>query len=124
MADLEKILRLVEEGALSPEEADRIIAALDREQAGPPPESGSTLRGAALADTERARHLRVEISEHGRQVVNLRVPINVASFAAGFVPGLPDAEAERVRETIRTGARGPIVDITSDDGDRVLIVSE
>ena len=57
-------------------------------------------------------------------MVNLRVPINIASLAAGLVPGLPDAEAERIRASIRAGLRGPIVDVGSDDGERVLIISE
>jgi hypothetical protein len=121
VAEIEKILRLVEEGALTPEEADRVLAALSSEAAGDV--AGESARSERLPP-EPARHLRVEITEHGRQVVNLRVPINVASFAAGIVPGLPDAEAERIREAIRTGSRGPIVDISSEDGDRVLIVSE
>ena len=75
-------------------------------------------------DPDKPHHLRVEITEGGRRVVNLRVPLNMASLAAGFVPGLPDDTAERVRSAIRAGERGPIVDITTDDGDRVLIVNE
>ena len=79
----------------------------------------------AVLDTGlRPADLRVEITEGGRRVVNLRVPLNMASLAAGFVPGLPDDTAERVRSAIRAGERGPIVDITTDDGDRVLIVNE
>lgn len=122
MADVAKILRLVEEGALSPEEAEQILAALRGEDAPAGPRDPAA--AAQGGPGERARHLRIEITEHGRQVVNLRVPINIASFAAGIVPGLPDADAERIRDTIRTGARGPLVDINSDDGSRVLIVSE
>jgi hypothetical protein len=123
MPDVAKILRLVEEGALSPEEAEQILSQL----AGRGSSGGTRNEPTGVAReqaTERARHLRVEISDKGRRVVNLRVPINVATFAAGIVPGLPDQDAERVREAIRSGARGPIVDIASEDGDRVLIVSE
>lgn len=122
MPDVAKILRLVEEGALTAEEADQILATLSAEEApsvGPEPAID-----AATFDPDKARHLRVEITERGRRVVNLRVPVNVASFAAGFVPGLPDEAAERIRTSIRAGLRGPIVDIATDDGDRVLIVNE
>jgi hypothetical protein len=122
MPDVEKILRLVQEGVLTPDEAEEILAALDREKVSA--SGGHRSAESEQPGDERARHLRVEITEHGRQVVNLRVPINIASFAAGIVPGLPDDEAERIRETIRTGVRGPIVDINSEDGNRVLIVSE
>lgn len=129
MDDLTKILRLVEEGVLNPAEADRIIAALVADQRAEPAGTAASPESRGRAGTEapaqaNARHLRVQVSDGGRQVVNLRVPINVASFAAGIVPGLPDAEAERVREAIRSGTRGTIVDITSDDGDRVLITTE
>jgi polyhydroxyalkanoate synthesis regulator phasin len=126
MPDVEKILRMVEEGALTPEEADEVLATLA--SAGHPEQSATEAANKADqqadTDTDRARHLRVEITEGGRRVVNLRVPVNIASFAAGFVPGLPDDAAERIRQSIRDGLRGPIVDIASGDGDRVLIVNE
>jgi hypothetical protein len=128
MPDLEKILRLVEEGALTADEADRILASLAADQSSndprPPADTASGPASETPADPDVARHLRVEITERGRRVVNLRVPVNVASFAAGFVPGLPDEAAERIRTSIRAGLRGAIVDIGTDDGDRVLIVNE
>jgi hypothetical protein len=122
MADVDKILRLVAEGALTADEADQFLAALS--EAGASAEAGRAEPSQGEAAGERARHLRIQISERGRQVVNLRVPINIAGFAAGFVPGLPEEQAERIRSSIRAGSRGTIVDITDEDGDRVLIVSE
>jgi len=125
MPDVEEILRLVAEGAISPEEAEQVLAALDADDA-TGPQAGRKERPSwpDQAAGERARQLRIEITEGGRRVVNLRVPINVAGMVAGIVPGLPDEEAERIRSTIRAGLRGPIVDIGDDQGDRVLIVSE
>jgi hypothetical protein len=128
MPDMAKILRLVEEGALTADEADEILSTLAGET--PRATAGTTAAPASGAmddttsDPDRAGHLRVEITERGRRVVNLRVPVSVASFAAGFVPGLPDEASERIRTSIRAGLRGPIVDIATDDGDRVLIVNE
>ena len=127
MADMAKILQLVEQGVLSPEEADHILAALAGDEparAGRRGTAPSTSEAVPAPEPGNARHLRVQITDHGRQVVNLRVPINIAGFAADLVPGLPDAEADRIRQAIRSGLRGPIVDIGSDDGERVLIVSE
>lgn len=128
MPDVAKILRLVEDGTLSPDEAEEILSKLaDQTQRAPAGAERSSASGAmddTASDPERAGHLRVEITERGRRVVNLRVPVSVASFAAGFVPGLPDEAAERIRTSIRAGLRGPIVDIATDDGDRVLIVNE
>lgn len=125
MPDVEKILRLVEQGVLSADEADEILGGMAR-RAAANDGTGQTRREDADTGSEpdKGRHLRVEITEGGRRVVNLRVPVNIASFAAGFVPGLPDVDAARIRQSIRDGLRGPIVDIATDDGNRVLIVNE
>lgn len=122
VADVEKILRLVSEGVLTAEEADEILAALARAdqpdglrvepQPGPARSSGG------------GRHLRVQLSDAGRQVVNLRVPMNVAGWASALLPGLPEGTAERIRGAMASGERGPILDINGADGSRVLIVSE
>jgi hypothetical protein len=45
----------------------------------------------------------------------------VLAELAGAVPGIPAAYADRVREAIRTGLRGPIVDVIDDDGSGVTI---
>jgi hypothetical protein len=124
MPDVEKILRMVETGALTADEAEEILSKLSTPNAGAGSSSASAASEADSSDPDKARHLRVEITEKGRRVVNLRVPVNIASFAAGFVPGLPDEAAERIRSSIRAGLRGPIVDIDTGDGDRVLIINE
>ena len=123
MADLEKILRLVSEGVLSPGEADEILGAIaaqvdqtDEPKADAQPEAGQT--------SGRGRHLRVQVSDGGRQVINLRVPMNIAGWASAFLPGLPDGTADRIRGAMASGERGPILDINGDDGSRVLIVTE
>lgn len=120
MADLDKILRLVAEGALTPEEADEIIAALAGTGAARPAEPATPRRERPGG----GRQLRIEVSEGGRKVVNLRVPLNIAGLASAFVPGLSDQDSEHIREAIASGVRGPILDIGSADGDRVLIVTE
>jgi hypothetical protein len=121
MPDVEKILRMVAEGALTPEEADEILSAL----------GGEASRATDHADTDEnattggvPRRLRIEVREGGRRVVNLSVPLNIAGLASAFVPGLSDEDSDRIQSAIRSGQRGPIVDIGSADGDRVLIVSE
>ena len=113
MADVEKILRLVAEGALTAEEADEILAATRDSTADAPTDKA-----------ERARHLRIEVSDAGKRVVNLRVPLNIANWASGFLPGLSDQDADRIRGAIASGVRGTILDIDDDDGSRVLITSE
>jgi len=115
------VLRALERGDIDVEEADQILASLSSASEDTAP---AQARAQDVPVGDEARHLRVEITEGGKRVVNLRVPVNIASFAAGFVPGLPDEAAERIRTSIRAGLRGPIVDIGTDDGDRVLIINE
>jgi hypothetical protein len=117
MTSMEEILQLVADGTLSSEEADELLGRLADEADSPPAESPT-------GGTQRARVLRIEVSEKGRSVVNLSVPLNVAGLARAFVPGLSDEDSERIQEAIRSGLRGRIVDIASEDGDRVLIVSD
>jgi hypothetical protein len=126
VADVEKILQLVAQGVLTAEEADEILSATAAAEA-VDSQSDTPVALAESAPGEGAtgaRHLRIEVSEGGRRVVNLRVPLNVAGWASGFLPGLSDEYADRIRSAIASRERGPILDINSDDGSRVLIVSE
>jgi len=114
VAEVEKILRLVADGVLTPAEADTLLAASDGER------DEQVERPASVA----ARHLRIEVTEGGRRVVNLRVPINIAGLAGALLPGLSDDDSQRIREAIASGERGPLIDVVSPNGDRVLIVSD
>ncbi len=120
MADVDKILRLVAEGVLRPDEADEILSAM----AGPDPKPSEAINEPLAKQSGGARHLRIEVSEGGKKVVNLRVPMNIAGWASSFLPGLSDDHANRIRGAMASGERGPLLDINSDDGSRVLIVSE
>jgi hypothetical protein len=67
--------------------------------------------------------LRVQVRDGGRTVVDLQLPGLLAELA-GAVPGIPAAYADRVREAIRAGLRGPIVDVNDEDGSGVTITIE
>lgn len=122
MPDVAKILNLVAEGKLSAQEADEILAALNARETGSTPDR--TTAGAAQAQPQKTTHLRIEVTDGGRHVVNLRVPINIAGWANSFLPGLSDLDSDRIRGAVESGTRGTILDITDDDGSRVLITSE
>lgn len=81
---------------------------------------------AALSrsDAPAGRQLRIRVTERGRQVVNLRIPIGFVDAALGFVPGLGGDQSDRIRDAVRTGAVGPIIDVEDPDGDGVLISVE
>jgi len=146
--ELEAVLRLVADGTLTPEQAAPIIDALARaERTG----GGDRLhdrinRHVARAQrsveraherverarervderekTGRGRQLRIRVTEHGRQVVNLRIPIGFVDAALSFVPGIGGDQSERIRQAVQAGTLGPIIDVEDPDGDSVVISVE
>ena len=137
---LDDVLRLVAEGRLSPEEAAPIIDALaaargaaDRATAASGPARATSEAAGQSAGGGRPgrdagvppppgppRRLRVQVRDGGRTTVDLQLP-GVLAELAGAVPGIPAVYADRVREAIRTGLRGSIIDVIDDDGSGVTI---
>jgi hypothetical protein len=146
-AELETILRLVAEGTLKPDEAAPIIEALTRSErrAAEPDEldaprlAGRVAHHAdrlsrhvaraeariddALGRAGNGRQLRIRVTERGRQVVNLRIPIGFVDAALRFVPGLAGDQAARIRDAVRAGAVGPILDVEDADGEGGVLIS-
>jgi polyhydroxyalkanoate synthesis regulator phasin len=150
--ELETILRLVAEGRLSPEEAGPIIEALTRaervadepldrhverhvrraerhaERAGRRFDEALDRADRELADatervSPRGRQLRIRVTERGRQVVNLRIPIGFVDRALQFVPGLAGDQAQRIRDAVRAGTIGPLLDVEDPDGQGGVLIS-
>jgi hypothetical protein len=150
--ELETILRLVADGSLSPEDAAPIIDALTRAERAehdsePEPYESEWLgrhatrvdrqvaraqrhvdralsRAQASMEAAGGRQLRIQVKERGRQRVNLRIPIGFVDAAIGFVPGLGGDQADRIRDAVKSGEIGPIIDVEDPDGDGVLISVE
>ena len=118
--ELEAVLRLVAEGRITPEEAAPIIDALSRL---PGPPAASERGRAPDADGRLRRHLRIRVTERGRQVVNLRIPIGFVDTALRFVPGLGGEQSTRIRQAVRAGAVGPILDVEDPDGQGGVFIS-
>jgi hypothetical protein len=129
MADpLQEVLQLVADGVLTAAEAAPILDALGS--------AGLTSDGAGAerdADSERdtnpsstgggAKSIRVEITEGGRKVINLRVPVSLGRTALDRIPGLSGNNADLVRQALADGRTGPIL-VIDDEGDGVRIVLE
>lgn len=140
---LEQVLQMVADGRLTADEAAPILAALDdRSRPGPATAAGSpepapaTGGGSGAAGDRSAGGgrpaagaggggaLRIEVRENGRQVVNLRLPVAVGRLALERVPGLSGDQVDRVRDALRTGMHGPILEVNDDTGNVVRIVVE
>lgn len=127
--ELATVLRLVSEGKLSPDEAAPLIEALGRT-------SGARAEAVFSRDTEGAdrpagestrrdtRQVRIRVTERGRQVVNLRIPIAFAERALRVVPGISAEQSDQIRAAIAGGLTGPIFDVEDEDGDGIVISME
>lgn len=118
---LDRVLQLVAEGKLSADDAAPILDALDRKANQPGP---ATEPGRGNGDPRTARYARIEVSENGRRVVNLRIPISLGRFALARVPGLSKEQIADVEDAVTSGAHGSILDVQDADGDGVRIVLE
>jgi hypothetical protein len=127
---LDEVLRLVAEGHLSAEEAAPVIDALqfadglatggDAADA-----SGGAVDGAAAGPRGRPRVMRLEVSEGGRKVVNLRVPLSLGRMGLDRIPGLSADNLSRIAEALDEGLTGPILVVDDEDeGESVRIVLE
>lgn len=123
---VQRVLRLVGDGHLTPEEAGPILDALANRPTKPtlPPAPETP----PAPDDSPARALRIEVREAGRTVVNLRVPLSLGRAAINRVPGISELTSERIREAIAAGIKGPILqvddqgsDSASGDGVRISI---
>lgn len=122
---LESVLRLVADGRLTAEEAGPILDALEKTGGSRPGDSARPADEATAAQAGgTGRALRLEVTEGGRRVVNLRVPIALGRAALSRVPGLSEATSERIREAIEGGITGPILTTDEGTGDGVRIVIE
>jgi hypothetical protein len=107
-----RILKMLEDGKISAEEAARLLDAL----AGTRPADGGPSAGKKI-------RVRVTDPESGRQTVNLTVPIGLARFAIKFIPA--NKKEQLLREGIDVDSIvsqvmseniGRVVDIESRDG--------
>jgi len=121
----DRVLRLVAEGRLTADEAGPILDALDDRDGAA---GGAGAEAAGQHDTAGdtpgrgpAKNLRVEVTDGGRAVINLRIPLSLGRAALNQVPGISDATSARIREAIEAGITGPIIDV--DDGDDGVRIS-
>jgi hypothetical protein len=131
---LDTLLRLVAEGRLTADEAARLIDALQGPAAragldGEAPSAGTAREGlstdAGSRGQGRPTMLRIEVSEAGRRVVNLRVPLSLGRMALDHVPGLSTDNITRIREALAQGMTGSLLVVDEGDaGDGVRIILE
>jgi hypothetical protein len=117
-----EILRLLEAGAISIDEAATLLDALDRATETPLSDGSTAPRGS------ESRQVRIRVTDRagGNSLVNLAFPLGLVGsgldIASQFVPEyLPTVEA--IRESVGAGFRGSLLDV-DDGGQRVEIIVE
>ena len=121
---LERLLQLVAEGRLTADEAAPLLDALEAKGPDPHSQEGPATPAGPSAPDAPASAVRIEVSDGGRKVINLRVPLALGRSAINGVPGLSEATSERIKEAIQAGIKGPILDVDDDDGGGVRVVIE
>ncbi len=124
---LAEVLRLVADGRLTAAEAAPLLDALERaSRVSDEPEAAGSRDDAAsrpASDDRAPRALRVQVSDKGRSVLNLRIPLSLGRAAIAQIPGISQATSDRISEAVAAGIKGPIVDL-EDGGDGVRISIE
>jgi hypothetical protein len=127
-----KILKMVEEGKISPEDGAKLLAALnesadDKARSG----AGASSAYANVRSSSGARWLRVRVTDMatGKQKVSVNLPIALVSvgtkIAARFAPEAESLEINQIVEAIKSGAQGKIIDVMDEeDGEHVEIFVE
>jgi hypothetical protein len=123
-----KVLKMIEEGKVSPEEGAKLLAAL-AESRKPPPRPGGAASFAAPEGGPRWFRVRVTDMVTGKPKVNVNIPMGLVSvglkMGARFAPGLEMEQMEELSAALQSGATGKIMDVTDEeDGEHVEIFVE
>jgi hypothetical protein len=105
-----KILKMVEDGKISAEEAAQLLKALNKQER----------RRTPVAEGD-ARWLRVRITDldSDRASVNVNLPINMVNvglkMGARFIPEFEGLDLEELADALRQGLTGKIVDVVDEE---------
>ena len=126
-----KILKMVQDGKITADQAADLLKALESRSA--PPTGGNP--GQAVppgqAGAPRGRWFRVRITDTatGKTRVNVRMPLSVVTagmkMGMRFSPEVEGMDIQQLAELIQSGETGQIVDVfDEDDGEHVEVFVE
>lgn len=99
------ILRMVEDGRISPEEGAKLLAAIG--------ESESKSAGVMDDSFDSSRTIRIRVSDTvtGQEKVNVRIPAGLVRLGLRFIPNSVDLDTEALLAALNSDAQGKIVDV-------------
>jgi hypothetical protein len=122
-----KVLQMVEEGKLSPEDGARLLTALGSRRRTPEAEP-APFASADAALSANGRYFRVRVSNviTGKQKVAVNIPLGLVDFGLRFVPANDKFDAGNpCAPRCGNGITGRIVEVLDDEkGERVEIFIE
>jgi hypothetical protein len=115
-----QILQMIESGQITAEEGAKLLAAL---------KTGSSQRDQPVGSPARWFRVRVTDLRTGKSKMNINIPMALVDvgikMGARFVPESEGIDFEQVRDALRSGQQGKIVDIEDTlDEERVEIFVE
>ncbi len=121
-----KVLKMVEEGKISAEQAVQLLMALESQE-----NPGKKGAEAAIPPKGAGKWLRVRVTDTdtGRTRVNIRVPTSLvgAGLKMGMrlSPEIEGMDTEQIKQFIDSGMLGKVVDVTDEkDGEHVEVFIE
>lgn len=120
-----KILQMVAEKQITPEEAAQLLEAL--EAAGSSGETPGVPTPPAPGRSPRWFRVRVTDTQTGRTRVNVTLPVALVKaglkMGTRFMPEVEGLDATVLQSLLESGVSGPIVDVTDEeDGEHVEVV--
>ena len=112
-----RVLKLVEEGKISADEGARLLAALGKNDT-------QTHRLRSRTDSRsdgesRWLRLRVSDTQTGKTRVNMTIPLGLVNMGlavgARFVPDVAELDVEAVRNALRSGLHGKILEVRDEN---------
>lgn len=123
-----KVLKMVQDGKITPEMASELLKALDSSARKPQSEETS---GGVYSGKGSGRFFRVRITDtdSGKTRVNVRLPLGMVNagirMGMRFSPEVEGLDTARLAEALAAGETGQIMDIYDDqDGEHVEVYIE
>lgn len=127
-----KILTMVQEGKITPEDAAQLLEAISEgARAGIPPRPAMPPNPPESGLGRKPRWLRVRVTDTntGRPRVNVRLPVSMVNvglkMGSKFAPQVEGLDSNELMQIIESGEIGQIVDVfDEDDGEHVEVFLE
>lgn len=124
-----KILQMIQDGKITAEEGVKLMESLERQDM--PPMSTNRPGPTGIPGNKGQRWMRVRVTDTktGKTQVNVRLPVSLINagmkMGARFGPEIEGMDMEQLKQIIRSGETGRVIDVYDDeDGDHVEVFIE